>query len=177
MSESGSVTGSKPFSRGGERLEQVLAKLRAEDRVGLMTHLVLGYPSLEESHRIVDTMVRCGADVIEVQIPFSDPTADGPVITAACQKALDGGACVADTFRSLDEFRSKHDIPFLVMSYFNLVFAYRGGTESDGEGEGGVIGFTRRAAASGACGLVVPDIPPEQTTLSKCRTDYSILRC
>jgi tryptophan synthase alpha chain len=150
----------KTADRPGQRLERALESLQREERVGLMTHMVLGYPELAESYRIVERLARGGSDIIEVQIPFSDPTADGPVITAACQEALDGGIRVADAFRFLEEVGSSYDIPFLVMSYFNIVFAYRDRDRSDGEG--GVRGFARRAAAAGASGLIVPDIPPEQ---------------
>ena len=75
----------------GGRIEAAVEKIRSEGRVGLMTHIVLGYPSLDESLKLVETMAECGVDFIEIQIPFSDPTADGPVITQACQAALDGG--------------------------------------------------------------------------------------
>ena len=71
------------------KIEAAVEKIRSEGRVGLMTHIVLGYPSLEESLKLVETMAGCGVDFIEIQIPFSDPTADGPVITQACQAALE----------------------------------------------------------------------------------------
>ena len=75
-----------------QRIEDRLARLSAEDRVGLMTHMVYGFPSPEESRRVAETMLESGVDFLEVQLPFSDPTADGPTITAACQTALDNGA-------------------------------------------------------------------------------------
>jgi tryptophan synthase alpha chain len=143
---------------GGARLERTLERLRAEGRTGIMSHLVLGYPSLEESRRLVEAMARGGADLIEVQIPFSDPTADGPVITHACQKALDGGVRVADAFDFVAQASRRHDIPFLFMCYFNIAFAYHGGPGAGG----GVREFVRRAAGCGAAGLIIPDIPPEE---------------
>lgn len=165
MSESTDGRDRSTVTPGG-RLERTLEKLRAESRLGLMTHIVLGYPTLAESHRIVECMASAGVDLIEVQIPFSDPTADGPVITDACQKALDGGIRVADAFRFAEEVSGRYDIPFLFMSYFNVVFAYgagRGrGEDGGGQSQSGVRGFVHRAAASGVCGLIVPDIPPEQ---------------
>ena len=147
-------TGATP----GTRLDRALEKLRAEGRVGLMTHIVFGYPSAEESRAIVERMARSGADAIEVQIPFSDPTADGPVITEACQRALDGGVRVADALAFMKESSERYDIPFLFMNYLNTAFSFRGG-ESAG---GGLRVFVEEAARAGASGLIVPDLPPEQ---------------
>ena len=74
----------------GGKIESAVEKIRSEGRVGLMTHIVLGYPSLDESLKLVETMAGCGVDFIEIQIPFSDPTADGPVSTAAMQVGASG---------------------------------------------------------------------------------------
>ena len=70
-----------------------------------MTHIVIGYPSFEESFRLVETMVQAGVDLMELQIPFSEPIADGPVILHANQKALSGGATVQKCF----DFAAKSD--------------------------------------------------------------------
>jgi tryptophan synthase alpha chain len=128
-----------------------------------MTHIVLGYPSLETSRQLVDCMVAAGVDAIEVQIPFSDPTADGPVITRACQTALDGGVRVADALRFLAEVTARHATPFLVMSYFNIAFAYRDSVSGGHGGADGVRGFAAAVARAGACGLILPDVPPEMS--------------
>lgn len=141
-----------------ERLDHTLETLRREGRVGLMAHLVFGYPSPRDSAAIVDAMARAGADIVEVQVPFSDPTADGPVITQACQKALDAGARVEDAFRFVEDTTRRHALPVLMMSYFNLAFAYRSATG----GGAGLGGFVARAAAAGASGLIIPDLPPEE---------------
>lgn len=124
-----------------------------------MTHIVLGYPSLEESRRIIDVMVECGVDLIEVQIPFSDPTADGPVITAACQASLDNGTRVSDAMDFMKSVSEAHpEVAFLFMGYVNVAFGYKRG---EGEG-GGLRAFVRDAAAAGASGLILPDLPPDQ---------------
>ena len=99
-------------NRGAGRIEAAVEKIRSEDRVGLMTHIVLGYPSMEESMKLVETMAGCGVDFIEIQIPFSDPTADGPVITRACQAALDGGVRVQDAFEFMDAVSGRFELPF-----------------------------------------------------------------
>jgi tryptophan synthase alpha chain len=144
--------------RPGDRIDRTFEALRAEGRVGLMTHIVLGYPSIEASHQIVDSMVAGGVDTIEVQIPFSDPTADGPVITAACQSALEEGVRVVDALTFMREVSAKHDIPFLFMSYLNIAFSYRGGDAAGG----GLRAFVRDAAEAGAAGLIIPDMPPDE---------------
>jgi tryptophan synthase alpha chain len=123
-----------------------------------MTHIVFGYPTTEASRKLVEVMVRAGVDLIEIQLPFSDPTADGPTITRACQTALDRGVRVADGIAFLEEMAKAHPIPFLFMSYYNVVFNYRSGP---GDARGAAA-FVRAAAGAGAVGLIVPDVPPEE---------------
>ena len=76
-------------------LETYLRETLKQKDILLMTHIVLGYPSFEDSFRIIETMVTAGVDLMELQIPFSEPIADGPVILHANQKALEKGATVA----------------------------------------------------------------------------------
>ncbi len=75
-------------------LESCLLKKLQKKKILLMTHIVLGYPNFEDSFRIIETMVNAGVDLMELQIPFSEPVADGPVILHANQKALAAGATV-----------------------------------------------------------------------------------
>ena len=144
-------------------LDRVAERVRSEGRVGLMTHIVLGYPNLDASRAIVAAMVDGGVDIIEVQIPFSDPTADGPTITHASQVALDGGVRVADAFAFVDDVSRRFDTPFVFMSYFNIAFAYRAAASSGRGGGDGVPGFVAAAAGVGASGLILPDVPPEMS--------------
>ena len=143
--------------RGAARVDRVLERIREDGRVGLMAHLVLGYPTLEASRHIVGAMVRAGVDLIEVQLPFSDPTADGPTITLACHRALERGVKVADGLRFVAEMSRQHSVAFIFMSYFNLIFNFR--RSADG---GGTAAFAAAAAEAGASGLIVPDLPPEE---------------
>lgn len=131
------------------QLEQQLRdKLHKKD-ILLMTHIVLGYPSLEVNREVIKQMVENGVDCIEMQIPFSEPMADGPVILKANQDALAAGITVADCFTFAAETVQKHDIPFLFMTYYNIIFKY------------GEEAFFKRASECGLKGFIVPDLPPE----------------
>ena len=98
-------------------------KLEKKD-ILLMTHIVLGYPSFDDSMRIIEAMVTADVDLIELQIPFSEPTADGPVIVRANQGALKGGVTVKDCFKFVEKVARAVDIPFLIMSYYNILFKF-----------------------------------------------------
>jgi tryptophan synthase alpha chain len=116
----------------------------------LMTHIVLGYPSFDDSFRIIETMVGAGVDLMELQIPFSEPIADGPVILHANQKALERGATVADCLRMAKTVTEAFDIPFLIMSYYNILFKY------------GIQRFVSAMERSALRGAIIPDLPPEE---------------
>lgn len=87
----------------------------------LMTHVVIGYPSLEKTYDRVQRMVDAGVDMIELQIPFSDPLADGPAITAANQTALRQGITVNDCILFLNRVTKEFSIPFIVIGYYNTL--------------------------------------------------------
>ena len=99
-------------------LSKYLAERARESKLMLMSHIVIGYPSLEESLRLVEVMVDAGVDLVELQIPFSEPIADGPVIAQANQSALARGITVAKCFAFAERVAKTHKIPFLFMSYF-----------------------------------------------------------
>ena len=115
-----------------------------------MTHIVMGYPSFEASMKIVESMVAAGVDLMELQIPFSEPIADGPVILAANQKALEAGANVRRCLQFAREVVSAFDIPFLFMSYYNILYKF------------GIRDFVDTMATAGVRGAIVPDLPPEE---------------
>jgi tryptophan synthase alpha chain len=131
-------------------LTEYLAQRAQHSKILLMTHIVIGYPSIEESLRLVDSMVEAGVDLMELQLPFSEPIADGPVIAGANHAALSVGVTVEQCFSFAERVASKHPIPFLFMSYYNLMC--RRGTKS----------FVRRMAEVGLVGSIVPDLPPEE---------------
>src|SRR5258708_27751991 len=131
-------------------IEQKLVELKKQKRIGLMTHVVIGYPSLEETNSLVKAMVESGADFVELQIPFSDPLADGPTIMRACEESLRNGTKVSDAFAVMKVLSQEVSIPLLFMAYYNTVFTY------------GVQKFCRDAKEVGASGLIVPDMPIEE---------------
>jgi tryptophan synthase alpha chain len=121
-----------------------------EREILLMTHIVLGYPSFDASYRLVRAMVDAGVDLMELQIPFSEPIADGPVILHANQMALAGGATVRQCIEFGRRVASDFAIPFLFMTYYNILF------------KRGVDRFATETAAGGLRGAIVPDLPPEE---------------
>jgi len=131
-------------------LESYLQTRLKEKDILLMTHLVLGYPSFEDSFQIIQTMVNAGVDLMELQVPFSEPIADGPVILRANQKALEQGATVKDALELARRVSETFPIPFLIMTYYNILFKY--GTER----------FVAEMAERGLKGAIIPDLPPEE---------------
>ena len=131
-------------------LEAYLRNRLKKKKILLMTHMVVGYPSFEASMNLVETMVNAGVDLMELQVPFSEPIADGPVILRANQKALERGATVKKCLAFAAEAARRFDIPFLIMTYYNILFKY------------GVDAFVARIAETGLKGAIIPDLPPEE---------------
>ena len=123
-----------------------------EDGPALVPYLVAGDPGPEETTEYVEALVRGGADVIELGLPFSEPIADGPTIESGIRRALDAGMTPS---RYLDLVADLAvDVPIVTMTYYNLLFRY---------GDGDVEPFVADAAAAGVDGLIVPDLPVEES--------------
>lgn len=131
-------------------IDKQLEKIKRGKRLGFMTHLVVGYPSLEVTESLAKVMENSGVDFVELQIPFSDPLADGPTIMRACEKALENGVKVKDAFELASRLTKQVKIPILFMAYYNTVFKY--GTKK----------FCQDAKKVGISGLIIPDIPIEE---------------
>lgn len=112
-------------------------------------YLPVGYPTLERSIEAVETLARAGADIIELGLPYSDPTMDGPVIQKAVDGALDAGFRISDMFAAVEACANAGAVP-LVMTYYNPLFKY------------GVKNFARDFAGAGGAGLITPDLIPEE---------------
>ncbi len=126
-----------------------LARPRPE-RPAILPYLTAGYPGPEETVDLLLALEAGGADAVEVGLPFSDPLADGPVIQAASQAALRAGITQARILELVAAFRKRSELPVVLMGYLNPILAY------------GPERFFTDAAAAGADGLIVPDLPPEE---------------
>jgi tryptophan synthase alpha chain len=128
------------------------ARARAEKRPALMPYWSLGFPDADTSVRVVEALARAGADMVELGVPFSDPLADGPVIQRANQIALDRGITVEKCLELTQRIRAAGvSIPLMAMGYLNPIMAF---------GEERYVDAWR---AAGADGLIVPDLPPEES--------------
>ena len=133
------------------RLDEKLAKLRAEGRTGLYIYVTAGCPSAEATVDIVRRAEEAGADVIELGLPFSDPMADGPVIQEASVIALKNGMTMAKALEVVKEIRRHSEIPLIGMGYINMVNHY------------GFEKFVTDFKAAGMDGVIFPDVPHEES--------------
>lgn len=134
---------------GHERLAAVFAAARSEERAALMPYMMAGFPDREGSLAVARAYAEGGADLVEVGVPFSDPLADGPVIHAAGTKALAAGAGLEDGLAVSRALGA--GIPAVLMTYVNMILAE------------GPERFAGRAAAAGVAGVIVPDLPFEES--------------
>jgi tryptophan synthase alpha chain len=136
---------------GVETIAGMFAAAEADRRAAFLPYFPIGYPTYDESIDAIDAMASVGVDGFEIGISFSDPLADGPVIQAATQIALENGTTVKSAIEAVKALRGRGVTqPMLMMSYINPLIAY--GTEE----------FVVDAKAAGADGLIVPDLPPEE---------------
>jgi tryptophan synthase alpha chain len=151
------IAGSSPRSR----VADAFARTRAEGRTAIMPFVTAGYPTPERSEEWALAMVRGGADLIEIGVPFSDPLADGATVQRTSQVALRHGVTLADAVAMTRRLRERHavSIPILLMGYFNPMLQY------------GLEDLSRDSAAAGVDGYIVPDLPAEESDelLAACR--------
>ncbi|MDR0585717.1 MAG: tryptophan synthase subunit alpha [Treponema sp.] len=125
-----------------------------------------GDPSIGKSEEFILEMIRAGADLVEIGIPFSDPIAEGPIIQAANIRALAGGATLEKIFAMVESLRAAisaeglPDIPLVFLSYLNPVFRY--GLGGDNPAENGYAAFFSRCVSAGVDGIIIPDLPFEE---------------
>jgi len=131
------------------RITNTFEQLKRENRVALIGFITAGDPDFERSFDIISTACDAGLDVLELGIPFSDPTADGPVIQRASQRAIQSGMTLEKGLHFVRRLREKHDLPIIIFSYYNPIIAM--GTER----------FVTEAMDAGADGVLVVDLPSE----------------
>jgi len=134
------------------RIAEAFAGLRARRRTGLVAFLTVGYPSVEDTLRLVPALIEGGADVIELGVPFSDPLAEGPTIQRSSHHALERGVTPAVCLDVVAGLRAQGvEVPIVLMGYYNPLLSY------------GLEEFCRDAAAAGADGIIAVDLPPEES--------------
>lgn len=127
-------------------MNRINKKLQGEGKL-LSIYFTAGYPNLEDTVPIIETLQENGVDMIEIGLPFSDPLADGPTIQESSTKALKNGMTTAKLFEQLKDIRKKIHIPLIIMGYLNPMMQY------------GVEAFCKKCAEIGIDGLIIPDLP------------------
>lgn len=141
------------------RIDAHFAKLREENGTALMPFLTAGDPDLETTERLILEMADAGADVIEIGVPFSDPTAEGPTIQRSSSRALASGTSLRAILMMVDRIRSRVEQPLVLMGYANPVHAM------------GAEAFAKSCQDVGVDGIIIPDLTPEdgKPYLDPCR--------
>jgi len=141
------------------RITSTFSKLKSQGRKALIPYVTAGFPFADVTPELMHAMVAGGADVIELGVPFSDPSADGPVIQKAGDKALSFGIGLAQVLEMVRQFRAKDNTtPVVLMGYANPVERYdikHGGSKTESA-------FIRDAAQAGVDGVLIVDYPPEE---------------
>lgn len=132
------------------RIEKVFKKLKAQNKRAFIPYVMAGDPSLEKTGEIVLMLEKCGADIVELGVPFTDPLADGPTIQRAAERALNSGVTLRKVIGFVEGLRQHTQIPLVLMTYYNPVFKY------------GEAGFVKGAVNGGVDGVIIPDLPPDE---------------
>lgn len=134
------------------RITRVFEKVKAEDRSALMPFVTVGWPTLDDTQGLIKALIEGGGDIVEVGIPFSDPIADGPTVQRVSQRALENGVTPQHAFETVRALREQGvDTPLIFMGYYNPVYAF------------GLEAYVAKCAEVGVDGLIVPDLPPEES--------------
>lgn len=132
-------------------IEQVFKEAKEDQRVVLIGFVTAGDPNPDTTFDVVTALVGGGVDIIELGIPFSDPIADGLTIQASSLRALNSGVTPPKVLEMADQISSSVSVPVVLLTYYNPIFRM------------GDLEFVKRAARSGVSGIVVPDLPPEES--------------
>lgn len=141
------------------RIDRCFTALKAEGKKALVCFLTCGDPDFGTTEKLVAEIANSGADIVELGVPFSDPLADGPTIQASSFRALQAGATVRGVFSTVKSIRQRLETPIVLMTYFNPVQKY------------GLERFANDAAAAGADGVILTDLPVEEAEDWKAAAD------
>ncbi len=141
------------------RIEKKFRDIIKSGGKAFIPYIMAGDPNLGRTVELIRILEDCGADIIELGVPFSDPLADGPTIQKAAQRALAGGVTLHKVIDLVADLRKHSQVPFVLMTYYNPIFKY------------GEERFVRDASEAGVDGIIVPDLPPDEagTVLSYSR--------
>ena len=132
------------------RITGTFKEIRRKNGRAFIPYIMAGDPNIKRTGELIRVLEDCGADIIELGVPFSDPLADGPTIQQAAQRALDEGVTLSTVIGLVAEIRITTQIPIILMTYYNPIFKY------------GEERFVRDATAAGVDGIIVPDLPPDE---------------
>jgi len=132
------------------RIEQTFDCLKQSKQKAFIAFITAGDPDIKTTRQLVVALERCGADIIELGVPFSDPLADGPVIQQASMRALKKGTDLGKILDMVRGLRRTVQVPLVLMTYYNPVLQY------------GLKKFALDASSCGVDGIIVPDLPPEE---------------
>ncbi|MCP5545713.1 MAG: tryptophan synthase subunit alpha [Akkermansiaceae bacterium] len=136
------------------RISDTFATLRSQNQKAFVAYIAAGDPGFDKSLEIMKSLADLGADIIELGLPFSDPLADGIVNQMAADRALKAGMTTARVLELIREFRKSHETPIVLFTYLNPVFTY------------GYEKFHADAAAAGADGILLLDLPPDEAGIN-----------
>ena len=132
------------------RISEKFKRLKQQGKKAFIPYVMAGDPSLERTREVVLLFEECGADVVELGVPFSDPMADGPTIQRAAERALKNAVTLRKVVSLVRDLRQTTQIPLVLMTYFNPVFKY------------GIEDFIKDAVSAGVDGMIIPDLPPDE---------------
>jgi tryptophan synthase alpha chain len=132
------------------KIEKTFKNLKSQNKKAFIPYIMAGDPSLDDTKKIVLMFEECGADIVEIGVPFTDPLADGPTIQRASERALKNGVTLRKVIARVKDLRQQTQIPLVLMTYYNPIFKY------------GLELFIKDAKDSGVDGFIVPDLPPDE---------------
>jgi tryptophan synthase alpha chain len=136
-------------------ISDTFQELKKKNEGALIAYVTLGDPQLSKTPELVGALVKGGVDIVELGLPFSDPIADGPTIQNAVLRSLGGGCKPSDVFETASTIRERYNIPLVAMTYYNPVFRI------------GLSRFLRLGKKAGISGLIIPDLPIEESKIYK----------
>jgi len=146
-----------------KKIKEKFEELKIKGEQALIAYLTAGFPDFSSSIRIMKDVEKCGVDLLEIGVPFSDPIADGPVIQASSQKALEKGINLRKIFQLCETLKKSISIPYILMTYYNPVFNF------------GLDRFAKECNKTGVSGIIIPDLPVEENfSLNKFLKSYKI---